>query len=140
MPRAPKPNPKADIVQRVVAATMHLIHDSDLQNTPLWPKNGFKVGSFPEKNKLGNYKADTICAKVLMQMESSYYWIRFNLWCTTYGRGLKQQQQLILIFDQAVSENLYFFIENLDYYENKMSAHFNDYGIMGMLDVRFTIQ
>jgi hypothetical protein len=36
---------KRNIVQHVHDTTMHILYNSSLQESPLWPKNGFKAGT-----------------------------------------------------------------------------------------------
>jgi hypothetical protein len=106
MPSVTKPNHKTDIVQRVVSATMHLLHNSDLQNTALWPKNGFKSGygiSTDIKDALWvgcnayGIDADPVIGRMGM-----------NTWNTGVARTNKQFKRIAIIIDQAIEDDIYF--------------------------------
>jgi len=131
--------PKADLVRRVINATMTILYESSLYGSSLWPKYGISVGAYPPLNRLGNHKMDCVCVGVRIDRDSSWQAIRFNIWGKTYGRAFKQYRQLFLLFDKAIHDAIFFepvYPEITD----RMPAHFHDESVMGMLSFKFTIQ
>lgn len=124
---------KRDIISHVMESVMHILYDSQLYESSLWPKNGFKSGY------TGEEKMDTITIGILVINESGFKKIQFNIWGKE-RRVLKQRRQLALIFDQCVYDNLFFYPEsssNID--QISMCAQDYDDGIMDMLSFKFDI-
>ena len=122
---------KKDTITLVVEAVMSILHESSFYGSTLWPKNGFKLGYH------GTEELDTTTIGVNIDMDSNYRKVRFNIWGKD-ARVLKQRKQLVLLFDQALHEGIYFFPEYPDNV-NELCAHYHDGCIMDMLDFKFTL-
>lgn len=131
---------KLDIVNNVFVSLLTLLEESYLHATTLWPKNGFIAGTAPGYNKIGNYRLDTINVKIFADPENNNGRVRFNIWTKTYGRAFKQSRQLILLLNQTVYNKIYFDLLYPDLEHTLMCHDFDEGYVMGMLDVRFTIQ
>lgn len=129
---------KRATIDKVFVACMHILENSQLYGTSLWPKNGFIVGSFPEKNSRGNPKLDVICIKPLITDEYNS-WVRFNLWNKSESRAFKQCKQLKLIFDQTTYDGIYF-TDKWPLRKDYLGGHDHETHIMGMHDFDFIIQ
>ena len=127
-------------ISYVMSVIMHLLEDSSLRESKLWPKNGFAAGSYPSINKNGNYKMDTINIKLFANHDTDLGSIRFNIWAKNYRRGYKLYYALLLLFDQTINDKVLFYCAYSDLYHKMLSHHHNDGSVMGMLDFKFTIQ
>jgi hypothetical protein len=123
---------KREQVTQATEAVLQLLHESHLFGSELWPKGGFKAGGFSGVEKL-----DTITIGVLIVPEGNYKKVRFNIWGKPV-RVLKQRRQLVLIFDQAVVNGVYFYPEYPEHV-NDLMCHNHDTYIMDMLDFKFEL-
>ena len=97
---------KQHLVHHVCHTAMHIIHDSYLPKTNLWPKNGMRVGW-----GIGCPNKDTIFYGV-----NVYEWdqtpvkgvLKFNIWNTRERRSLHQALHIKRILDYAYLNDLYF--------------------------------
>ena len=126
-------NMKRDQIVMATEAVLHILHNSQLYGSSLWPKNGFLTGGYRWDEKL-----DTITIGINIVPESEYKKVRFNIWGKE-TRVLRQRKQLVLIFDQAIYNGIYFYPEYPEYI-NKLTCHYHDNYVMDMLDFKFTIQ
>lgn len=126
------------VINRVFSAVMHILEDSNIYGTDLWPVNGFKAGSFPDLDENGNYKNDTINIKVIAQTEPHMYKVRFNNWNTSKQRIVDQTNQMLLIFGDAVYDNIHFTMQYPEQ-ENDLWLTRNDTQLCGYLDYNFRI-
>ena len=103
---------KRGIINIVTSAAMHIIYDSHLPGSPLWPKKGVLSHSMNnfELNDVIDVQARIIYDKNGNADEK----LILNLINTNYARILKQASQLELIMDQAVYQGVCF--EYLDIY------------------------
>ena len=99
-------NRKQDIVQRVVTAAMHIIYDSNLYGSDLWPEKEFVAGFGIEcvvKDRIyvgvNAYGVDKNPIEGLLI---------FNINNTPILRHKKQSNQIRLIMDQAFYDGIYF--------------------------------
>ena len=123
---------KKDTITFVIESVMSILHGSSLYGSTLWPKNGFKLGYH------GTEELDTITIGVNIVVDSEYKKVRFNIWGKE-ARVLKQRKQLVLIFDQALYDGIYFFPEYPDFINNLMCHSYDD-RVMDMLDFKFTLE
>jgi hypothetical protein len=89
---------KPDTINAVVNAAMHMLEDSGMRGSKLWPKNGFRVGS--------GALADCIYIAVNAYSFPTVGRLVFNPPDTR--RSDKQSDQIRLIFDYGRYENIYF--------------------------------
>jgi len=103
---------KRGIINIVTSAAMHVIYDSYLAGSALWPKKGVLSHSMNnfELNDVIDVQARIIYDKNGNADEK----LILNLINTNYARILKQSSQLELIMDQAVYQGVCF--EYLDIY------------------------
>jgi hypothetical protein len=97
---------KQNIVHHVCDTAMHILNDSDLYWTKLWPKNGFKAGY-----GIGSEVKDRIyyfCAiwDILATPPTGH--LQFNIHNTPDNRESKQVDSLKLIYDQSYLNNIFF--------------------------------
>jgi len=107
MPKPPKPNSKSDIVNRVVNATMHILHESVLYGSNLWPKKGFKGGICWDKplddtvwfgiNAYGHERKPIIGRIGFHRMDEFMK-----------PRSYKQYKMIRLILDEAIHDEIFF--------------------------------
>jgi hypothetical protein len=101
---------KQNIVHHVCDTSMHILHNSYLFGSNIWPKNGFKVGW-----GIGCKIKDCIYIGV-----NAYGWEKapvvgrlvFNIWNTGARREKQQAKHIRIIMDQAYQNDLYFEIES----------------------------
>lgn len=102
-----KPYPKSDIVNRVVNATMTILHESALYGSNLWPKKGFKGGICWDKplddtvwflvNAYG-YERRPITGRLAINKMDEFM----------KPRSYKQYKMIRLILDEAIHDDVYF--------------------------------
>jgi len=126
------------IINRVFSAVMHILEESHIYGTDIWPVNGFKAGSFPDVDENGAYINDTINVKVIAQAEPHMYKVRFNNWNLTEQRIVDQTNQMLLIFGDAVYDNIHFTMEYPEQ-ENDLWLHRDGEQLCAYLDYNFTI-
>lgn len=105
--------PKQNIIHHVCDTAMHILHDSYLSNTNLWPKRGFKAGW-----GIGCEVKDRIYYGA-----NAYGWdqtpafgsIVFNVWNTGIKRLDLQHYHIKLILDYAYRNDLLFEDERRKY-------------------------
>ncbi|MFI5453545.1 hypothetical protein ACHMWN_15495 [Pedobacter sp. UC225_61] len=90
---------KQNLVQRAITAAMHILHDSFMFGTPLWPKRGFNVGWYPEKMD---------CIMVGARIDEGYGVLVLNLKAPNYTRITKQCKAIELIMSDAIYEDILF--------------------------------
>ncbi|RQO66811.1 hypothetical protein DBR40_21920 [Pedobacter sp. KBW01] len=126
------------IINRVFSAVMHILEESHIYGTDIWPVNGFKAGSFPDFDEHGIYKQDTINVNVLARAEPPMYKVRFNNWNTSEQRIVDQTNQMLLIFGDAVYDNIHFTMEYPEQ-ENSLWLTRNENQLCAYLDYNFAI-
>lgn len=90
---------KHNLVNRAISATFHLLEDSFMYGTTLWPENGFKVGWHSEvENQI------TIGARVT----DEYGCVVLNFRAPNYARISEQCKAIELILNYAVYDDIYF--------------------------------
>ncbi|NII81682.1 MULTISPECIES: hypothetical protein [unclassified Pedobacter] len=127
------------IINRVFSAVMHILEESHIYGTDLWPVNGFKAGAWPDLDENGIYKYDTINIYIIAQAEPAMYKVRFNNWNTSEQRIVDQTNQMLLIFGDAVYDNIHFTMEYPEQ-ENDLWLIRNGDELCGYLDYKYTIQ
>ena len=103
---------KRGIINIVTSAAMHIIYDSHLAESQLWPKKG--VLSHSTNNFELNDVIDVQARIIYDKNGNADEKLILNLINTNYARILKQSSQLELIMDQAVYQGVCF--EYLDIY------------------------
>lgn len=125
------PPTKKDIISRVTAAALHILHDSQLFGSNLWPKNGVVVPA------TANHDAkDVIEVRPLIHTlpdGTTSQILRLNMFNDSYARVKKQQMVIEPILDHSIYDNIHF---TFDYSR--------DCGMgldrtMGMMNFNFTI-
>jgi hypothetical protein len=104
---------KRGIVNRVTSAALHVIHDSQLNGTKLWPTDGVLAHS----TATFDYD-DIIGVQVLITYDDNgvaNQKLKINLINKNYPRIIKQKEQIELILDQSSEDNVYF--EYVDFTE-----------------------
>lgn len=94
------------VKQHVCDTAMHIIHDSSLSETHLWPSNGFKAGY-----GIGCEVDDRIYYFSLIYDEvkdPNRGGLQFNVHNEAYKRATEQIEALKTIFHQAYLNNVYF--------------------------------
>lgn len=98
---------KQDIISQVTSAAMHILHDSYLYGSTLWPKRGFVIGALRE-----DFIHDIIyvIARVRLNQRTleNDQSLSLILHSLNYKRIKKQAQTLDLILDYAVHSNVSF--------------------------------
>jgi len=97
---------KLPIIARVCSAAMHLLHDSHMADTTLWPRKGFLAGFRQEDDK-----SDSIRFSARMEFDqgkATWQAIYFNVLNKSGARCYKQAKQIDLILDQAVYDGVHF--------------------------------
>lgn len=95
---------KQNVIHHVCDTAMHILHDSYLANTNLWPKKGFKAGW-----GIGYGEADIIYyAARTIQEEPNKGILVFNLHARGRARRINQMIHLKIIFDYTITTELYF--------------------------------
>jgi hypothetical protein len=89
---------KPDTISTVINAAMHMLEDSGMYGSKLWPKNGVRTGS--------GSLTDCIYLAVNAYGFPTVGRLVFNPPDTR--RGDKQSDQIRLIFDYAIRDNIYF--------------------------------
>lgn len=133
-------NDKRLLVNKVHAAIMNHIESSEFKSSPLYPKNGFKTGSFPKLTKHGNYVLETICIKIIVDGKSGLRKVRFNIWNKSERKVIKQYKQLSLLFENSIIYGIFFYHEFLQTDRVPMHSDDEDRWLMGMLDFKFKIE
>jgi len=97
---------KLPMIARVCSAAMHLLHDSHLYDTSLWPKRGFLAGFVNEFDK-----SDSVRYSARMEFENgkpTWQAIYFKILNKSGARCYKQSKQIDLILDQAIYDGVHF--------------------------------
>ncbi len=123
---------KRDLISYITEIVLYVLHESQLFGSNLWPKNGFVPGY------RGQEELDTINIIIVIGDNNSYKKVRFNIWGKE-ARVLKQRKQLVLIFDQSVYNDVYFYPQYPEF-TDRLMAHYHDGFIMDMLDFGVTIK
>lgn len=123
---------KRDLISYITESVLHMLHDSQLFGSNLWPKKGFVSGY------KGNEELDTISIIIVISDNNSYKKVRFNI-LGKEARVLKQHRQLVLIFDQAVYNDIYFYPQYHESIDHLM-AHYYEGFILDMLDFEVKIK
>jgi hypothetical protein len=97
---------KRGIVARVTTAALHIIHDSQMRATSLWPEDDvvahststFDYDDIIDVQVLINYNEDGLVHEKL----------KINLINKDYDRITEQKNQLELILDHSSADNIYF--------------------------------
>ncbi|MEO6522182.1 MAG: hypothetical protein ABIN91_10925 [Mucilaginibacter sp.] len=95
-----------DIIATVRDTAMHILHDSYLPRTNLWPKNGFKSG-----HGIGCRIKDCVYIGVnawVLDAPPITGRLYLNIWNTEEKRREQQAEHIKIILDFAYSNNLYF--------------------------------
>jgi len=104
-------NPKHDIISEVSCAAMHLLHESCLSGSDLWPMNGVVVGLH-----YGDFIDGKIYVTAFFRPEETDIDWRQRLSVDIHSRDLtrvKEQARVIdLIFDSATHSDVGFAIFN----------------------------
>ena len=90
------------VVQEVITTAMHMLHDSYLYGSDLWPVNGFKAGS-----GIGSHLEDCIHvgANSVNNQSGRLY---FNIFNTTEERITQQAFHIKQIFDFTLRDGIRF--------------------------------
>ncbi len=101
------PPTKQDIISRVTCAAMHVLHDSRLYDSDLWPEHGFKAG-YPKETFIHDevYIAAKICNYPLHKEDDQS--VIFNMHSFIPKRIKEQALEIDLIMDNAVYDGILF--------------------------------
>lgn len=103
---------KRDLSSRVVTAALHLLHDSHLYGTSLWPKKGFNVGyGISSELKDGLW---IFCNAYGHEFIPQIGRLGINTQNTPYSRVKKQFDAIELILSEAIYDNIHFELELSD--------------------------
>lgn len=97
---------KRGIINTVTSAALHIIHDSHLNGSTIWPKKGIQSHSTDMFEK-----TDVIDVQVFVHYNddgSTNEKMRINLLGTNYARMVKQEKQLESIIDQSIYDGVHF--------------------------------
>jgi hypothetical protein len=97
---------KQNIVHHACDTAMHILYNSGLAETNLWPKKGFKAG-----HGIGCEKKDRIYFSANAfgwDKKPVYGRLGFNIWNTPLPRERKQNRAIRLILDYAYYNDLFF--------------------------------
>lgn len=97
---------KQDVAGMVVSAAFHIVHDSQMYGTTLWPKNDFVAGYGIECNVKDRIYIGINAYGIDQDPVTGL--LLFNIHNTPFPRHKKQQQQIRLIMDQAIYNNIRF--------------------------------
>lgn len=97
---------KQDIISRAINAVMHILHDSHLYGSDLWPEHGFKTGI--SRDKISDIIDVYISAGVNDTTKKYYQSMHFNIMNVQHKRSLDQAKSLDNIFDKAIYDGVYF--------------------------------
>lgn len=95
-----------DVKQIVITSALHLLYDSHLYNSKLWPKNDIKVGY-----GIGTKIIDALwieCNAEGIDNEPIDGRLLINTWNTSEKRSTEQFNEIERILDQSVYENIHF--------------------------------
>ena len=107
------PQYKRDVVSLVIGSALHILHESYLPDTKLWPTDGIRIG-----NGLSKHSRECIFMGVNVCRDD---WGGMHMWPTTKNeqRMRSQKKHIKLILDQAIHGGILFndtFPGTLDYY------------------------
>lgn len=123
---------KKDTISRVYSAILHLLEESVLHESKLWPKNGFVPGYF-NKGVL-----DVITVGIRIEDEYDIKNIRLNNYCKSESRAKKQHTIIVNVLQDSFYDGIHitpFYPEHID----KFVAHYHDDFVMDMITFQFTI-
>ncbi len=118
---------KRGIIDQVTCAVMHILYDSHLYGTILWPKNGV-VACGNE----GFEKGDIIMVRAIVRGNENR--LLLNMVNKSHKRVREQAKIIEPILDQAIYDNVFLHF-----------THYGDCGLsgtktFGQMDFNFTIQ
>lgn len=111
---------KRGITDLAIVAAMHILHDSHLNGSELWPKKGMFAG-------WGFEDWDTVY--VGARIFDDHNLLRVNIWDQDLERIREQIDAFDMVLDQATYDNIFF---------TAYHHGLNTSGL-GMLDFKFTI-
>lgn len=105
------------IIDQVTSAALHILHESYLPETTLWPKKGFKAG----------YRSKSAENNAIIYSARRTYELNYPVWQAIYfqcmnkseRRCINQQKHIYQIMDSAIYDGIHF-----DLYEYNPGMHY----------------
>ena len=120
-------NKKEGLVSEIYETIMHLLYESNLYGSSLWPKKSFKAGW----DNMG--MNDVICIGIHATPPTGL--IQFNIYGLSIKRIRDQDMAIKKLFHQTIYNEIYFELEMEIAYSSLAQPHFN--GRIGMVTSRF---